>query len=95
MMEPLVKQLCIRCLENWWSRLLAKFQNILLSSPGRGAGEDFSSPTTEDPSVYSFLQLWHTIVSVRSNLSVVDTKHFYLQVNSFVPILTSGRIQVN
>jgi len=74
--ESEVKTLCVKALENWWGRLLIKFQNMMASY----------SAVDEAP-ISTFLSLWLSIISVKNNLSVIDTKHYYMHLNAFVPLL--------
>jgi hypothetical protein len=74
--ESEVKTLCVKALENWWGRLLIKFQNMMAAY----------NPADEAP-ITTFLTLWLSIISVKNNLSVIDTKHYYMHLNAFVPLL--------
>ncbi|CAL8139522.1 unnamed protein product [Orchesella dallaii] len=75
--ESEVKNMCVSALEIWWNRLLTKFQNMMKNYEERN----------EAP-IVTFLTLWLSIISVKSNLSVIDTKHYYMHLSTFVPLLT-------
>jgi len=77
--EVEVKDICITALESWWTRLITKFKTLLANYEEK-----------YEHSITTFLSLWQSIVSVKSNLNIVDTKHFYLQVGSFVSHLSSA-----
>ena len=76
--ESEVKNMCIKSLESWWTRLLSKFHNLLSNYEDKN----------EAP-ILTFLSLWQSVISVKANLSVVETKHFHMQLESFVPHLNS------
>ncbi|XP_067007452.1 protein lines [Anabrus simplex] len=74
-----VKCLCIRALEAKWPVLVKKFDGLI----GSYSGEHEST-------IITFLGLWEAIISVKANLSVVDTKPFYAHLDSFVVLLNSA-----
>ncbi|KAL0274229.1 UNVERIFIED_CONTAM: hypothetical protein PYX00_006700 [Menopon gallinae] len=74
-----VKCICIKVLETKWPELVKKVDGLI------------SSYTSENEcAIISFLGLWESIISVKANLSVVDTKPFYSNLYSFVVILNSS-----
>ncbi|XP_046433881.1 protein lines isoform X1 [Neodiprion pinetum] len=74
-----VKAMCVKALESKWNILVSKFDSIL------------SSYTPQHESaVIMFLDLWESIISVKANLSVVDTKLFYSQLDNLVVLLNSN-----
>lgn len=78
-LEVDVKSICIKALESWWTRLLTKFKNLMSNYE-----------EAYEHSISTFLSLWQSIVSIKSSLNVVDTKQFYIQVDSFVSHLNSA-----
>lgn len=75
-----VKNMCVKALEPKWLRLVEKFEAILSSYTH-----------THECTAITFLNLWETIISVKANLSVVDTKLFYTKLDDLV-ILLNGNI---
>lgn len=75
--ESEVRNMCVSALEVWWNRLLTKFQGMMSNYEAQN----------EAP-IITFLTLWLSIISVKSNLSVIDTKHYYMHLGTFVPLLT-------
>ncbi|XP_054256918.1 protein lines-like [Macrosteles quadrilineatus] len=74
-----IKCLCIKALESKWPTIINRFDALISSY----------SPSYES-TIVTFLDLWEMIISVKANLSVVDTKPFYDHVDSFVALLNSG-----
>lgn len=74
-----VKAMCVKALESKWSVLVAKFDAILGSY----------TPQHES-AVITFLDLWESIISVKANLSVIDTKLFYSQLDNLVVLLNGN-----
>ncbi|XP_008544118.1 protein lines [Microplitis demolitor] len=74
-----VKAMCVKALESKWSVLVNKFDAILGSY----------TPQHES-AVITFLDLWESIISVKANLSVIDTKLFYSQLDSLVVLLNNN-----
>lgn len=74
-----IKCLCIKALEAKWPAVVNRFDALITSfSPGY------------ESTVITFLALWEAIISVKANLSVVDTKPFYSHLDGFVTLLNSG-----
>lgn len=74
-----VKELCVKALESKWTILVSKFNDIL------------TQYTPQHTSVViTFLHLWETIISVKANLSVVETKPFYSELNDLVLLLNAN-----
>ncbi|XP_073988378.1 protein lines homolog [Rhodnius prolixus] len=73
-----IKCLCIKALEAKWPAIVGKFDRILATSP-----------TQHESTVITFLGLWEAIISVKANLSIVDTKPFYAHLANFVALLNS------
>ena len=74
-----VKAMCVKALESKWTILVSKFDTIL------------SSYTPQHESaVIIFLQLWESIISVKANLSVIDTKMFFSQLDNMVTHLNAN-----
>lgn len=74
-----IKCLCIKALETKWPSIVNRFDSLISSY----------SPMYE-ATIVTFLDLWEIIISVKANLSVVDTKPFYDHIDSFVALLNSG-----
>ncbi|XP_043484813.1 protein lines [Leptopilina heterotoma] len=68
-----VKAMCVKALESKWIILVSKFDTILGSY----------TPQHES-AVLIFLELWESIISVKANLSVIDTKMFFSQLDNMV-----------
>ncbi|XP_034948867.1 protein lines [Chelonus insularis] len=77
--STVVKAMCVKALESKWTVLVAKFDAILGSY----------TPQHES-AVITFLDLWESIISVKANLSVIDTKLFYSQLDNLVLLLNSN-----
>ncbi|KAJ4436300.1 hypothetical protein ANN_18931 [Periplaneta americana] len=74
-----VKCLCIKALEAKWPALVKKLDGLI----GSYSAEHEST-------IVTFLGLWEAIISVKANLSVVDTKPFYAHLDGFVVLLNSA-----
>nr|CAD7392377.1 unnamed protein product [Timema cristinae]CAD7427442.1 unnamed protein product [Timema monikensis] len=74
-----IKCLCIKALEAKWPAIVDKFDSLI----GNYSNENEST-------IVTFLGLWEAIISVKANLSVVDTKPFYAHLNNFVMLLNSA-----
>ncbi|KAL1457534.1 hypothetical protein WDU94_007752 [Cyamophila willieti] len=74
-----IKCLCIKSLESKWPALVNRFYTLISGY----------SPSFEC-TIITFLDLWEAIISVKANLSVIDTKPFYANLEGFVPLLTSS-----
>ncbi|KAI4478700.1 hypothetical protein M0804_011728 [Polistes exclamans] len=74
-----VKATCVKVLESKWTILVSKFDAILASY----------TPQYES-AVVTFLDLWESIISVKANLSVIDTKLFYCQLDNLVSLLNAN-----
>ncbi|XP_011497773.1 PREDICTED: protein lines [Ceratosolen solmsi marchali] len=74
-----VKAMCVKALESKWTILVSKFDAILGSY----------TPQHES-AVITFLDLWESIISVKANLSVIDTKLFYSQLDNLVVLLNAN-----
>lgn len=74
-----IKCLCIKALEAKWPSVVNSFDRILRTYP-----------TQHESTVVTFLGLWEAIISVKANLSIVDTKPFYAHLASFVALLNAS-----
>ncbi|XP_075214148.1 protein lines homolog [Lycorma delicatula] len=74
-----IKCLCIKALEAKWPSVVSRFGALITS---------FSQ--SYEATVITFLALWEAIISVKANLSIVDTKPFYAHLDGFVSLLNSG-----
>lgn len=74
-----VKCICIKVLEVKWPDLVKKVDDMI------------STYTSENEcAIVTFLGLWESIISVKANLSVIDTKPFYSNLYSFIVVLNSS-----
>lgn len=73
-----IKGLIIKALEAAWPELTNKIQ--ILISQGDASVE-------AQTCVITFLELWESTISIRANLSVIDTKPFYAHLELFVALL--------
>lgn len=74
-----IKAMCVKALESKWTILVSKFNDILGAYTPQHASV-----------VITFLHLWETVISVKANLSVIDTKPFYSQLNNLVLLLNAN-----
>lgn len=74
-----VKCICIKVLEAKWPALVQKVDGMI----------SVYTPDYEC-AVLTFLGLWESIISVKANLSVVDTKPFYLNLPGFIAVLNAS-----
>lgn len=74
-----IKAMCVKALESKWTILVSKINDILVAYTPQHASV-----------VITFLHLWETIISVKANLSVIDTKPFYSQLNNLVVLLNAN-----
>lgn len=72
-----IKCLIIKSLEYRWPDLIKNIQLLITQN----------SSTQSQNCVLTFLSLWESIISVKANLSVIDTKPFYAHLESFVMLL--------
>lgn len=73
-----IKCLTIKTLEHHWPVLVKNIKLLLLRY--------LNLPNAEN-CVLTFFSLWENIISVRANLSVIDTKPFYADLQGFVDLL--------
>lgn len=76
-----VKNMCVKALEPEWLNIVKKIEEILTSY----------TPIHEC-TLITFLNLWETIISVKANLSVIDTKLFYTKLDDLVTFLTNSNV---
>lgn len=74
-----IKSLIINSLQLKWPDLIIKIQYLLSHN------DNVQSQTC----ILSFLSLWESTISVKANLSVIDTKPFYAHLETFVGLLHS------
>ncbi|XP_036146626.1 LOW QUALITY PROTEIN: protein lines [Monomorium pharaonis] len=74
-----IKAMCVKALESKWTLLVPKFNDILAAYMPQHASV-----------IITFLHVWETIISVKANLSVIDTKSFYSELNSLVLLLNAN-----
>jgi len=74
-----IKCLCIKALEAKWLGIVHRFERVISTSS-----------LQHESSIVTFLGLWEAIISVKANLSIVDTKPFYAHLDNFASLLNSG-----
>lgn len=67
---------CIHALESRWRAIVSHYDALM---------GDYSS--NNEAAIVTFISLWEAIISVKANLSVVDTKPFYSRLDEFVVLL--------
>ncbi|CAH0547105.1 unnamed protein product [Brassicogethes aeneus] len=72
-----IKGLIIKSLETKWPELINKMLLLINNN----------SSVAAQTCVLTFLGLWESTISVKANLSIVETKPFYAHLESFVQIL--------
>lgn len=75
-----IKGLIIKSLESKWPELINKIQYLI----------SHNSCIQSQTCILTFLALWESTISVKANLSVIDTKPFYAQLENFVTLLNSS-----
>lgn len=75
-----IKGLIIKGLESKWSELTDRIQGLIMN------GHCIQSRTC----VLTFLALWERTISIKANLSVIDTKPFYTHLESFICLLNGN-----
>ncbi|XP_026468626.1 protein lines isoform X2 [Ctenocephalides felis] len=73
-----IKCLAIKTLENKWPDLVNNIRSLLIQHMDIKNAENC---------VLTFLSLWENIISVKANLSVIETRPFYAHLENFVVIL--------
>lgn len=74
-----IKGLIIKSLEAKWPELIHMVQTLILHN----------NSVQAQTCVLTFLALWESTISVKANLSVIDTKPFYAHLEIFVGMLNS------
>ncbi|KAG5869679.1 hypothetical protein JTB14_035604 [Gonioctena quinquepunctata] len=74
-----IKGLIIKSLESKWPELIYKVQNLILHNTSVQA----------QTCILTFLALWESTISVKANLSVIDTKPFHAHLEIFVSMLNN------
>lgn len=74
-----VKCVCVETLAPKWPRVVTQFATLI-----REQSDGYRTCTL------TFLSLWEAIVSVKANLSIVDTKPFYGSLDASVSLLSSN-----
>ncbi|XKL63491.1 hypothetical protein PGB90_005855 [Kerria lacca] len=74
-----VKCLCIKSLESKWVYIVNRFESLIKSNA-----------TVYESTIITFLNLWEAMISVKANLSIIDTKPFYSNLNRYVPLLSNN-----
>lgn len=73
-----IKCLTIKTLEHHWPVLVKNMKLLLLR---------YLNLANAENCILTFFSLWENIISVKANLSVIDTKPFYADLQSFVDLL--------
>ncbi|CAH1161612.1 unnamed protein product [Phyllotreta striolata] len=77
-----IKGLIIKSLEAKWPELIHMVQTLILHN----------TSVRSQTCILTFLALWESTISVKANLSVIDTKPFYAHLEIFVGML-NGQLQ--
>lgn len=75
-----IKGLIIKSLESKWPDLIGKIQHQITNNNG----------VQTQMCILNFFSLWESTISVKANLSVIDTKPFYAYLESFVWLLSNS-----
>ncbi|KAK5640192.1 hypothetical protein RI129_011003 [Pyrocoelia pectoralis] len=75
-----IKGLVIRSLESKWFQLIGRMQGLI----------ENNHTVHSQTCILAFLSLWESIISVKANLSVIDTKPFYAHLESFASLFLSS-----
>lgn len=73
-----IKCLTIKTLEHHWPILVKNMKLLLLR---------YLNLANAENCILTFFSLWENIISVKANLSIIDTKPFYADLQSFVDLL--------
>lgn len=73
-----IKCLMIKTLEHHWPLLVKNMKLLLLR---------YLNLANSENCILTFFSLWENIISVKANLSVIDTKPFYADLQGFVDLL--------
>ncbi|XP_034837564.1 protein lines [Maniola hyperantus] len=73
-----IKCLTIKTLEHHWPALVKNMKLLLLR---------YLNLSNAENCILTFFSLWENIISVKANLSVIDTKPFYADLQGFVDLL--------
>ncbi|KAJ0170567.1 hypothetical protein K1T71_013938 [Dendrolimus kikuchii] len=73
-----IKCLTIKTLEHHWPLLVKNMKLLLLR---------YLNLANSENCILTFFSLWENIISVKANLSVIDTKPFYADLQGFVDLL--------
>lgn len=76
-----IKGLIIKSLESKWPELISRVQNLILNN---------NTSVQAQTCILTFLTLWESTISVKANLSIIDTKPFYAHLEIFVDLLNSN-----
>lgn len=74
-----IKSLIINSLQLRWPDLIQKIQHLI----------SHNDTVQSQTCILTFLALWESMISVKANLSVIDTKPFYAHLETFVGLLHS------
>ncbi|KAF5304624.1 hypothetical protein FQR65_LT07906 [Abscondita terminalis] len=75
-----IKALVIRTLESKWLQLIGRMQSLI----------ENNNSVESQTCILAFLSLWESTISVKANLSVIDTKPFYAHLEMFASLLLSS-----
>ncbi|XP_041985825.1 protein lines [Aricia agestis] len=78
-----IKCLMIKTLEHHWPVLVKNMKLLLLR---------YLNLSNAENCILTFFSLWENIISVKANLSVIDTKPFYADLQSFVDLLRNTNL---
>lgn len=77
-----MKCLCVEALAPKWTRIVNQFTTLIR--------DQSTSAIAYRSCVICFLSLWESIISVKANLSISDTKPFYCALDSSVSLLSNS-----
>ncbi|KAK4873024.1 hypothetical protein RN001_015053 [Aquatica leii] len=75
-----IKALIIRSLESKWLQLIGRVQGLI----------ENNNSVESQTCILAFLSLWESTISVKANISVIDTKPFYAHLEMFASLLLSS-----
>lgn len=75
-----VKDLIIKSLESKWPDLIPRIQSLIIHN---------NNSVQAQTCVLTFLALWESTISIKANLSVIDTKPFFAHLEIFVGMLNN------
>lgn len=84
-----IKCVTIKILENKWPALVKNMSSLILSQQLQ---QQSNSSYYSENCILTFLNLWENIISVKNNLSIVETLPFYAQLHKFELLLNPSKL---